>query len=275
TLDRKTVVSIDLRADGSVVPSDEPRARYRIGSVSKQFTAAAVLALIEDEARVPTNNSPLRLKTVLSDIYPDAAPAGSDLGRITVGQLLTMTSTFPSYTDDQAMLSPDKTSIAPASKAGDLLQIISTLKTYHPRGRTPEFHYSITNYFILSLIIHTLNGGGRDPTPLPVQAYMHSRLPARAGMAQTGLMNETPATGTKEAPPTYLHPAQFSEGDWAKGAGDLVSTAGDIARWNTALMSGAVLKQGSVEVMLRPAAHVTTSQLYRGCSYAMGWYACD
>src|SRR5262249_30263856 len=98
TLDRKTVVSIDLRADGSVVPSDEPRARYRIGSVSKQFTAAAVLALIEDEARVPTNNSPLRLKTVLSDIYPDAAPAGSDLGRITVGQLLTMTSTLPSYT---------------------------------------------------------------------------------------------------------------------------------------------------------------------------------
>src|SRR5262249_52265035 len=65
TVDRKTVVSIDLGADGSVVPSDEPRARYRIGSVSKQFTAAAVLALIEDGARIPTTDSPLRLKTVL------------------------------------------------------------------------------------------------------------------------------------------------------------------------------------------------------------------
>ena len=275
TLDGEIIVSVDLGADGSVVPSDRLRVRYRIGSVSKQITAAAILALIEDNAPLPTIGAPLRLTTVLSDIYPDATPPGSDLGRITVKQLLTMTSNLPSYTDDDDLLSPDRTGVAPADRAGALLDIIARLKTYHPRGNEPEFHYSNTNYFILSLIVHTLNGGGRDAALLPVQTYMHARLLARAGTTQTGLLNEPAPPGTRDAPPTFLRPAKFNQGDWARGAGDLVSTGGDVARWNTALMAGTVLKRDSVELMLRPAALVRKSKLYRGCSYAMGWYVCE
>jgi len=275
TVGDTTVLLTDLDAGGTAVPEGEDRIRYRIGSVSKQFTAAAVLALIEDKVRVPASNAALQLTTPLSEIFPDATPPGSNLGPITVDRLLTMTSKLPSYTDDAAMLGPDETGVAPASKAGDLLQIIAHLKTYRVDARKPAFNYSNTNYLALSIIIHWLNGGRRDPSPVPVQSFMHQRLLARAGMASTGFMNEPPPPGTYDAPATRERPAQFDQGDWAKGAGDLVSTAADMGRWNMALMSGKVLARKWLEIMLKPVAPVTTSELYRGCQYAMGWYVCD
>jgi CubicO group peptidase (beta-lactamase class C family) len=94
-------------------------------------------------------------------------------------------------------------------------------------------------------------------------------------MALSGFDDEPMPPGTTDAAPNYLHPPLVNKGDWPKGAGDLISSAADIARWNVALMSGRVINETSLRTMLTPAAAVTGSAIYRGCKYAMGWYACE
>jgi CubicO group peptidase (beta-lactamase class C family) len=175
TVDGKVVLARGIDATGKTVPGGE-EIRYRIGSVTKQFTAAGVLALIEDKAMVPSINVPISVDTDLSEIFPGDVDRDSGIGKVTVRRLLTMTSNIPSYTDDAAVLSVDQTGAAPAARALDAFQIIQLLKTYRLAGPPLAFEYSNTNYFVLSLIIHVLEGGGRLPTPAFEQSYIHQRI---------------------------------------------------------------------------------------------------
>src|SRR5687767_6528032 len=122
--------SFDMR--GSIVPAGED-VRYHIGSVSKQFTAAAVLALIEDRTIVPSSNLPITLDTPLSDVFP-TVDRSSDAGKVTVRRMLTMTSNFPSYTNDALAFSVNPSGVAPASRPLEAVHIIQRLKTYNVVG---------------------------------------------------------------------------------------------------------------------------------------------
>jgi CubicO group peptidase (beta-lactamase class C family) len=271
TVDGKTVLTRGLDAKGAVVPGGES-VRYNIGSVTKQFTAATVLAMIEDKTIVPKTKLPLTLDTTGVELFPGLDPP-QEGGKITVRRLLTMTSNIPSYTDDDAELMADQSGVAPAAQPIDVPKVIERLKTYKLTTPPGKFEYSNTNYFVLALVVAVLNPGN-EANELVTHHYVRERILARAGLSETGFVGDPLPSGAVAAPPTYLHPRFFDQGAWPKGAGDMVSTAADMARWNIALATGKVISRASLRMMGAPAAAVTTSAAYSGCSYGMGVYVC-
>lgn len=268
----KPVLQTSFNIDGSADPAGVTT-RYHIGSVSKQITAAAVLALIEDKTAVPSAGSLLSLDTPLSAIFPSIANV--DAGQATVRRLLTMTSGFPSYTDDPMALTAGPRGSAFASRPVGEVDIIRRLRTYSVSGRPTSFDYSNTNYFVLALIADVLTGGYVLSSPPASHKYFHERVLGKAGMASSGFVGEPPPAGTMDAKPTFLRTPLFNQGAWPKGAGDIVSSVSDVMRWNIGMMSGRVLGPGSLATFLAPAAPVTDSAAYGGCSYAMGLYVCE
>ena len=188
TVDGNPVLARSFDIDGSIVPRGE-EVRYHIGSVSKQFTAAAVLALIEDRTIVPSTNLPITLDTSLSELFPNLDRT-SDNGKVTVRRLLTMTSNLPSYTDDALAFSINPAGVAPASQPIEANAIIQRLKSYKQVGPALTFGYSNTNYFVLALIIDALKGDYQLTNPPAAQKYVHGRLLAKAGMTLSGFVGE-------------------------------------------------------------------------------------
>ena len=273
TVNGNTVLAVGLDGNGSAMPGGEA-VRYNIGSVTKQFTAAAVLAMIEDREIVPNTKAPLTLDTSAIDLFPGLDPH-RDTAKITVRRLLTMTSNLPSYTDDDLQLKPDATGVAPAARSMTVDEIIARLKSYELTKPPGKFEYSNTNYFLLSLIIQVMkNGYGATSEPIAAN-YIRQRIVARAGLNATGFVGDPSPPGAITAPPHYLYPRFFDQGAWPRGAGDMVSTALDVARWNVALTTGEIINRSLLQDMITPAATVTMSAAYSGCSYAMGWYVCE
>jgi CubicO group peptidase (beta-lactamase class C family) len=272
TIDGKVVLSKAIAGGGSVLP-DGQNTRYHIGSVTKQFTAAAVLALIEDGAVVPSTGLPCTLDTTLGELAPGIRR--SEVAGIKIRHLLTMTSNLPNYTDDEYLYTAGKGGFVPASGAIDVAGVIERMKTYQLTEPAGKFEYSNTNYFLLALAIQILKGGHAANTPV-ASNYRYERILARAGMNTAGFYGEPTPPGVVDAAPNYLKAPFFHEGDWLLGAGDMISSVADMARWHTALMDGVVLRPPSVRMLFSPAAPaVTKSQVYVGCRYAMGWYACE
>ena len=127
---------------------------------------------------------------------------------------------------------------------------------------------------MLSLLIQVLQNGYEKTDALVAHKYIANRLLARAGMQDTGFVGEPLRRPGIDAPPHYLFSPRFDQGAWPMGAGDMISTAADMARWNAALTTGKVLSADSVHTMFAPAVAVTDSLVYKGCSYGMGWYVC-
>ena len=171
-------------------------------------------------------------------------------------RLLTMTSNLPSYTDDALAFSINPAGVAPASQAIDANAIIQRLKSYKQVGPALTFGYSNTNYFVLALIIDALKGDYQLTNPPAAQKYVHGRLLAKAGMTLRGFVGESPPPGAIDARPNFLRAPLLDQGAWPKGAGDLVRTAADMARWNIALMSGSIIAAPVLDAMLTPVAPV-------------------
>ncbi len=277
TLRQPSVLSASVTVRGSVVfagsvhPNSElipngGRILHRIGSVTKQFTAAGILALIEDQAIVPFSGKPLTLDTSLDDFFTDI-PQWHYGGTNTVRRLLTMRSNIPDYLGDPAGIS---VSMGPM-KAWNILQQI---KKYSPIGPPLSYAYSNSNYFLLSQIIQTMTNAGKPSTNPAYQNYVRARILDRAAMQDTRFIGETPLAGAAVAPPGLFAPARFDKPDWPLGAGDLVNSVADMAKWNTALFGGNVIGSVALQALLNPAAQVSSGP-YSGCAYAMGWFVCN
>jgi D-alanyl-D-alanine carboxypeptidase len=229
--------------------------------------------LIEDGTIVPSTGLSLTLDTTIGELAPRIRQ--SEVANITARRLLTMTSNLPNYTDDEYLYTAGKGGFVPASRAIDVAGVIERLKTYKLTEPKGKFEYSNTNYFLLALGIQLLKSGDASDTPA-AHNYIHDRILARAGMRTAGFYGEPTPSGVHDALPNYLQAPLFSKGDWLLGAGDMISSVADMARWHTALMEGLVLGPSSVRMLFSPAAPaVTKSQVYVGCRYAMGWYACE
>jgi CubicO group peptidase (beta-lactamase class C family) len=118
----------------------EPKTNFRLASVTKQFTAAAILILVQREL--------LKLGTKLNDIFTDFPEYGN---KITIKHLLTHTSGLIDYED----LIPDTATIQ--VKDADVLRMMyGQTSTYFEPGA--QFKYSNTGYAILAMIIEKISG---------------------------------------------------------------------------------------------------------------------
>ena len=199
--------------------------KFRIGSVSKQFTAAAILRLIEEKK--------LALDDPLSKFYPGFARGNE----ITLHHLITHTSGLRSYTDK-----PDF--IAGVTAAVEPEKLIASFQN-DPADFAPGagFHYNNSAYFLAGEIVAKVSGK-------PFADYLRATFFQPLGMENTGIyVNAAP-------PPGMAKGYSFSEGklapaldwdmSWAGGAGALYSTVNDLFRWNEALHGGRVINQASL-----------------------------
>lgn len=242
-----------LAADGNTL--------YQIGSLTKQFTAAGILKLVDDERFAASER--LTLDQPVSSIF--GGPTQWQLAGappITVRSLLTMTSKLPNFTRDP----PPETDPWGAMPADRLL---NEIKKWSPTGWPNSFTYSNTSYFLLSEIIERQCAVPNNALGIcgGYQPFLRHSLFAPAGMSRTGFAGDI-AYGPVAEPHYQRHgrPA-FGHPDWFKGSGDIVSSVRDIFSWDKALMEGDILSDRARQAMFTPWARITPS-----LAYGMGFY---
>jgi D-alanyl-D-alanine carboxypeptidase len=221
--------------------------RFRIGSVTKTFTATVVLQLAGEEK--------LGLDDTVEHWLPGLVPGGE---RITVRRLLNHTSGLFNYTDDetllQKMLQDRLREWSPRELVG--------VATAHPPSFAPgeRWGYSNTGYVLLGLIAEAADGR-------PLGAQLEARIFAPLRLRHTSF-DSGPRIAGRYAHGYFGLPRQrdvsvFSpSGAWAAGA--IVSTASDVARFYRALLGGRLLRPEQLRAM------TTTVPIVPGAGYGLG-----
>jgi len=204
---------------------------YQIASVSKQFTAAAILRLAE-HGQLSLDDDVTR--------YVDGLPAG--YRTISLRQLLNHTAGVPNFTE---FFREFRQTLTP-------VQLIDSLAA-RPLLFTPGtgFHYSNSGYYLLGLVIERVTGEAYGD-------HLREQFFAPLGMADTeycgGAGRDPLPSGYvrgRRGGPVHIHPWDPSV---LYAAGSLCSTAADLARWEVALGEGRVLGAESYREMTTPAA---------------------
>lgn len=222
--------------------------KFRIGSVTKQFTAAAILRLAEA--------GKLALTDPLSKHLP-GFPRGDE---ITLRHLLTHTSGLHSFTDDPDFIKRVGTRIEP-------VELMAKIKLA-PLDFLPgtKFHYSNSGYFLLGEIVARVSGR-------PLGDFFRETFFEPLGMKNTGLyVNATPpqgiALGYGFKSGTWERALDWDM-SWAGGAGALYSTVGDLFLWTEALFNGRVLSDASFQAAITPVALPATEDAMK-YGYGLG-----
>jgi CubicO group peptidase (beta-lactamase class C family) len=211
-----------------------PATRFRLGSVTKQFTAAAVL-LLEERGRLSLAD-PIRKH--LQDL-PDAWAA------ITVQHLLGHTAGLPNYTSFPDYMA---TSRAPVSA----IDLVSRFRD-RPLEFAPgsQFRYSNSGYAVLGLLIEKVSGQSYGD-------FVSTQIFGPLGMRDSGYDAHAPiierrASGYAPGPSGLVN-APYLDMSVPHAAGGLYSTTNDLLTWQRALYGGRVLSKASAAKMVTPGA---------------------
>ncbi|WP_245156891.1 serine hydrolase domain-containing protein [Lysobacter arenosi] len=224
-----------------------PDSNYRLASVSKQFTAAAILLLAQDGR--------LRLDDPARRWLPEL-PAAADA--VTIRQLLTHTAGLIDYEDV----------MDPASEVqvhdADVLRLLSSQdRTYFAPGS--DYRYSNSGYALLALIVERASGQ-RYAT------FLHDRIFTPLGMTGTVAYE----SGISEvARRTYGY--SFEHGRWKRtdqsstsavlGDGGIYSSIADLAKWDAALYDERLLRSEWLARAFTPATATDDPDV----RYGYGW----
>lgn len=205
--------------------------KFRIGSVTKQFTAAAILKLVEQDR--------LSLEDPLAKYFPEF-PGGD---RVTVRHLLNHTSGLKSYTDKPDFIVRVTQPIEPS-------ELIASFQNDPPDfAPGTGFHYNNSAYFLLGEIIKKVSGKSYGE-------YLQETFFQPLGMTSTGVYdNADPPEGAARGYSyinEQLSPALDWDMSWAGAAGALYSTVGDLHLWNEALYGGKLLSPESLKAATTP-----------------------
>ena len=217
---------------------NSPTARFQIASVTKQFTAAAIL-LLEERGKLKTDD-------LVKKYLPDA-PASWD--KITIYNLLTMTSGLADHAADYEPTPPDR--------------LIFTNKPleFHPGEK---WDYKNTNYLVLGYLLEKVSGQS-------YAAFLQENIFKPLGMNDSGLDSNVSIVPHRAS--GYLPGADGIENaervniGGALSAGGLYSTTEDLLRWEEGLFGGKVLRPSSLHKMTTPFKHTTLNN-----DYACGLY---
>lgn len=202
---------------------------FSIGSISKAFTAAAILDLADA--------GELALTDQVGDLMPDLQGPVADA---TIQQLLLHTSGLSgSHGEDHQPLDHD-----------EALAAIGRIELAFPPGA--EFAYSNAGYTLLALVVEQVSG-------TPFRDYMAAEiLPLPDGEVAGGFWDGEPAApgpraiGYPDDEPTD-EMGDFPGPHWAlAGNGDLAMTAGELAAWTAALFDGRIVSPASVDILTTP-----------------------
>jgi CubicO group peptidase (beta-lactamase class C family) len=235
------------------VPADEHTV-YHVGSITKQFTAAAILRLIESTREIPGAHVELSLQTPVTAIFENAAHWSlEDAPPITVKNLLTMTSSLPNFTSFP-LAGNDPFHPIPAQK------LLAAIEEFSPHQPADDFEYNNTGYFLLAQVIERMAGGFAH-TPEDYRQYLESIFFRPLNMQDSGFFEES-TVNPNSALPTYRRKPPFTQPDWLEGSADMTSSAVDLFRWNRALMDKTVVDAKTHDAMLSDATRVGPQDWY-------------
>jgi CubicO group peptidase (beta-lactamase class C family) len=212
--------------------ANTPSTKFRIGSLTKQFTAAAIL-LLEERGK-------LQIDDPVKKHIPDA-PAAWDA--ITIHNLLTHTSGIPNFTS-----LPEYKTMQPLPSP--IAQTVAAFRD-KPLDFVPgaRMAYSNSGYLVLGSIIEKISS-------VTYPAFLQENILTPLGLKDTGYDSNTAiiprrASGYVASPNGPVH-AGFLHMTIPHAAGGLYSTTEDLLRWQQALFGGKVLSAASLQKMLTP-----------------------
>jgi len=194
--------------------------RFAIGSVTKTFTAAAILKLAQEDR--------LHLGDPLSKFLP-GFPHG---GGITIEQLLGHSAGVRDYhvLEDFAAHRREPISLS------ELVDVISRAPLDFSPGTKSA--YSSSGYALLARVVEVVTGR-------PFHEVLRSALFEPLGLRDTGPLGSKPsvlAGRDPGFPPSLLQAADESHPDWLTGSGSLVSSAEDLLTWYRRFAAGDVVR---------------------------------
>ena len=224
-----------------------PETVFKIGSVSKQFLASAIMILVQD--------GKLSLQDPVSRFFPDAPDTWKE---ITVWHLLTHTS---GLVRESPAFDPLK-----VQKDADLIKAAYSQALVFPTGK--GWQYCNIGYFTLAEIVTRVSG-----KPWPV--FMEERVFKPSGMNASRTTTTTDivpdrASGYSRREDVVRNAPEYLA---LRPSGAFISTVVDLAKWDAMLYTDKVLTAATREQMFKPAAE-TGEKATNGLpvSYGLGWF---
>ena len=204
-----------------------PRTRYHFGSVGKQFTAAALMQLVE------------RGKVSLDDPITRYVPEYPEGAGRTLRHLLAMQSGIPNYTKDVAVRSDSTLTDAEVVAAIQRQRLV-----FEPGTR---FQYSNSNYHLLGMVVARVSGRA-------FREYLQNEVIRRAGTDELYACAAPPEPG-RARPYALVNDSLVAAPlpvDYGWGAGSVCGSVRGLAAWATALADGRVVSRDSYAQMTTP-----------------------
>ncbi len=220
-----------------------PDTKFRLGSITKQFTAVLVLQFVEQ--------GKIKLDGKVSEYLPEYR---KDIGdKVTVHHLLTHTSGIPSYTSQPGFF--ENVSRNPY-KVGDFVKKHASGDLEFEPGS--KFSYNNSGYFLLGAIIEKVTGKTYEQA-------LKDNIFDPVGMKNTGYdhhntLLQKRAAGYSKTSDSYNN-AAYLDMSLPYAAGSLYSTVEDLFLWDQALYTDKLLTAQSKELMYKPFLD----------DYAYGW----
>ena len=211
---------------------NSPTTKFRLGSITKQFTAASILLLQE--------RGKLSIDDPISKYMPDAPAAWS---KITIYNVLTHTSGIPSFTGFPDYRTTEWKDTTPT-------ELVARFRD-KPLDFEPgtKFTYSNSGYVLLGYLIEKVSGQ-------TYADFLQQNIFSPLGMKDTGI--DSNAAILPQRAQGYRRSRQVIEHDGyismtiPFSAGALYSTTGDLLKWEQGLFGGKVLKPESLARMTTP-----------------------
>lgn len=224
------IVYTNAYGDARITPrtAASPSMRQAIGSVSKQFTAAAILLLAED--------GKLSLDEKVSQWHPQLTRAKD----VSIRQLLSMTSGYQDYWPQDYVFTDMQ---RPTTSEAILRRWAGKALDFEPGTRN---QYSNTNYVLAADIVEKVSG-------MPFMDFLTRRIFTPLGMSvadyDAGPLRPSDAEALMRNALGPLRVAPKEGRGWLFGAGQLAMTARDLATWNVSMIEQSLLRPASYKAM--------------------------
>ena len=225
----------------------KPESIFQSGSVGKQFTATAVMMLVEA--------GKVGLEDPLTKYFPDAPASWK---QVTVRELLSHTAGFTDY--------PDKFDMRKDYTEADLLKIVEAIPLAYPPGT--KWSYSNLGFLTLGILIHKVTGQFYGD-------FLQQRIFKPLGMTTTRIMSEEDIIPNRSAG-YRLVKGQLKNQQWVSPTlnttadGALYFSILDLAKWDAALYTEKLLKRSSLQQMWT-VAPLRDGKPNSG-PYGFGWF---
>lgn len=225
---------------------NKPQTIFQIASLTKQFTAAGILMLQEENL--------LNVYDTLDKYIPDY-PNGN---KITINNLLTHTSGIPEYLDYADSI--DTENHDPNYTPDELIELFKNQPFNFNAGTS--FEYSNSNYILLGYIIEKVSN-------MSYEDFIKNNIIIPLNLTSTGFLSSETDTKNKSIGYYFINKysnehaeAPKTEGLMSYAAGEIYSNSQDLQKWEDALFSEKIITKESLNKMVTP--HLN--------NYGYGWF---